>query len=290
MSRSDRVALASIKTLTLYADKPTRARRTAPVPQLECTGSICREYEPSAIQCTNAGGTDIDIDWKLVVWTLSPVASARQISRPRSGSAVFMCRAKAGTVLATLRTPQYKSSVGTDYTYHVLVLILIAIFLWINRASLRFLNPFASTRGGNGGSGGPTPSDGRYGSGSSRGAPPPPPYTKYPTDSSGANRNQPWSPGFWTGLGAGGLAASTYHYLTRPRYNPSYTQQPPPPTWDWERPFGGTRTSSSARPEFSAGRRRFNVDDDFGAGSSTGPGTQLGEMRRATGFGGSSVR
>ncbi|KAG9107234.1 hypothetical protein FRC07_008667 [Ceratobasidium sp. 392] len=64
MSRSDRIALASIKTLTLYDGRPTKARRTAPVPQLECTGSVCREYQPSAIQCTNAGGSDIDIDWK----------------------------------------------------------------------------------------------------------------------------------------------------------------------------------------------------------------------------------
>ncbi|QRW04391.1 store-operated calcium entry-associated regulatory factor [Ceratobasidium sp. AG-Ba] len=276
MSRSDRVALASIKTLTLYADKPTRARRTAPVPQLECTGSICREYEPSAIQCTNAGGTDIDIDWKCEADLPSSLrfgrlhVSCEGWDRPGDP---YVLKGSCGLTYSLVRTPQYKSSVGTDYTYHVLVLILIAIPLDQPRVPSISQSVRINSRRKRG-----------------QGAPPPPPYTKYPTDSSGANRNQPWSPGFWTGLGAGGLAASTYHYLTRPRYNPSYTQQPPPPTWDWERPFGGTRTSSSARPEFSAGRRRFNVDDDFGAGSSTGPGTQLGEMRRATGFGGSSVR
>ncbi|KAG8687517.1 hypothetical protein FRC08_011924, partial [Ceratobasidium sp. 394] len=59
-----RVALASIKTLTFYVDKPTKARRSTPIPQLECTGKVCRDYQPSAIQCINTGGTDIDIDWK----------------------------------------------------------------------------------------------------------------------------------------------------------------------------------------------------------------------------------
>lgn len=65
MARSDRILLSSIKTLTLYANKLTNARRTAPVPQLDCAGSVCRDFQPDAIQCTNAGGSDADIDWKV---------------------------------------------------------------------------------------------------------------------------------------------------------------------------------------------------------------------------------
>lgn len=91
------------------------------------------------------------------------------------------------------------------------------------------------------------------------------------------------------GLGAGGLAAASYHYLTRPRgpYQPAADRR----IWDWERTTA-SRTGFP-QPEPSAGRRRFFNNESgsgSGAGSSTGPGTQLGEMRRATGFGGSSVR
>lgn len=61
----DRIPLSSLRALTLYAGRYTAARRTAPVPQLECTGYICRDYQPSAVQCTNTGGSSTDIDWKV---------------------------------------------------------------------------------------------------------------------------------------------------------------------------------------------------------------------------------
>ncbi|KAH7341320.1 hypothetical protein B0J17DRAFT_646101 [Rhizoctonia solani] len=74
-----------------------------------------------------------------------------------------------------------------------------------------------------------------------------------------------------------------FNYLTRPRdtYRPTAT------AWDWDRTSSFSSTGPY-RPEASAFRRRY--DDDSGAGSSTGPGTRLGEMRRATGYAGTSVR
>lgn len=61
----ERVLLSSIRSLTLYADELTKARRTPPVRQLECTGSICRDFQPSAIHCINSGGSNVDVDWKV---------------------------------------------------------------------------------------------------------------------------------------------------------------------------------------------------------------------------------
>ncbi|KAH7341321.1 hypothetical protein B0J17DRAFT_256316 [Rhizoctonia solani] len=60
MAHPERVLLSSIKTLVLYADEFTKSRRTSPVPQLECTGSVCRDFQPPSVYCTKAG----DSDWK----------------------------------------------------------------------------------------------------------------------------------------------------------------------------------------------------------------------------------
>ncbi|RSH90091.1 hypothetical protein EHS25_001424 [Saitozyma podzolica] len=60
-----RVPLASIKSITLRAGRDTRARRGAPIPQLQCIGKACEVYQPDAVQCTNMGddGTG-NMQWK----------------------------------------------------------------------------------------------------------------------------------------------------------------------------------------------------------------------------------
>lgn len=60
-----KVALASIKSLTFYSDGLTAARRTEPIPQLNCIGKACDLYTPDAVRCTNAGGHGNDVDWKV---------------------------------------------------------------------------------------------------------------------------------------------------------------------------------------------------------------------------------
>jgi hypothetical protein len=62
-----KVALASIKSLTFYADGVTAARRTEPLPQLNCIGKACSLYTPEVIRCTNVGGHGTDIDWKVCI-------------------------------------------------------------------------------------------------------------------------------------------------------------------------------------------------------------------------------
>ncbi|KAG6813403.1 hypothetical protein H0H92_011381 [Tricholoma furcatifolium] len=105
---------------------------------------------------------------------------------------------------------------------------------------------------------------------------PPPPYSK--DAAQGADANQGWQPGFWTGAAIGGALSHMFN-----RAPASTTEQEPrPSTYDWERPhssrpqsssFGGRRTTPSTRSE------------DRGEGSSN-----LGSMRRSTGLGGSKVR
>lgn len=275
------------------------------MPQLDCQGAACRDYQPSAIQCTNAGGTDVDIDWKCEADLPSSLRFGRlQVSCEGwdGPDDSYVLKGSCGLTYSLVRVPQHSQTspehTASAYTYLYIPILLVVIYLLITRLFPRFINPSRpsttnrSTPGGGGGSyrgGGPTSSDShaRYA--------PPPPYTK-----STPNPNPPptqtqtgdaWAPGFWTGLGAGGLAAASYHYLTRPREPYRPTAGSDRQTWDWERPT--TAGSWFARPEPSAARRRFDRDNPDGssrAGSSTGPGTQLGEMRRATGFGRSSVR
>ena len=114
--------------------------------------------------------------------------------------------------------------------------------------------------GGGGGGGG-----GGQGGGGGGGIPwsgqPPPPYSKDVPD------NQPIGGrgfGFWTGLTAGGAAGYVAANARRRGSSPPH----------------------QVRERYQRGHLRDHSDDDRGVGSSTG----LGEMRRATGFGGSSTR
>ena len=111
---------------------------------------------------------------------------------------------------------------------------------------------------------------------------PPPPYSKSGPSSS-QSQGQGGGPGFWTGVAAGGLGSYLYNRTTQ-------TRQPPPTTWDWERPgiarssgwFGRPEPQTTFPPRW---RSMSGSDDNRGEGSSN-----LGSMRASTGFGGSHVR
>ena len=110
--------------------------------------------------------------------------------------------------------------------------------------------------------------------------PPPPPYSKFPdntTESPGPVREGQGRLGFWGGAALGSLGT---YLLTRQR-----NQEPQQRRYDWEseRYFPrdpdthGSRASgpSSRQPSWS---------------SNTASSSNLGSMRRSTGFGGSTVR
>lgn len=99
---------------------------------------------------------------------------------------------------------------------------------------------------------------------------PPPPYTKYTQTE---QRSQGWEPGFWTGVGLGGLGG----YLANNGRRRDY---------DWERDrVVRSRPIHQTEPLFSSRRQTSFGQSDRGEGSSN-----LGAMRRGTGLGGSNVR
>ena len=55
-----RIAMSSIRTLTLYAGRMSAYRRTSALPQLTCVGTLCSHYQPDVVQCTAMG----DEQWK----------------------------------------------------------------------------------------------------------------------------------------------------------------------------------------------------------------------------------
>jgi hypothetical protein len=110
---------------------------------------------------------------------------------------------------------------------------------------------------------------------------PPPPYTKYPdnpTDSTRAGRGGQDGPGFWSGVGVGSLGT---YLLTRQR-----NQEPQQRRYDWENErFQRTDTV----PQGSRASSSFPQQQSWSS-SNRASSSNLGSMRRSTGYGGSTVR
>jgi hypothetical protein len=145
--------------------------------------------------------------------------------------------------------------------------------------------------GGTGGGGGWF-SGGRPNSGA-----PPPPYTAQDpysgpkfTSSNAAGNNNQWQPGFWTGMGVGGLLGR----LTAPSanddaYRARQERMMRPSTWDWERPggTGGGLFGGGGQQEPPRQRSWFGTPSD---NTDRGEGSSNGVTRTSTGYGGSNVR
>ena len=129
--------------------------------------------------------------------------------------------------------------------------------------------------GGGGGAGGPG-GPGGGGPGFNGGAPPPPPYSKDPkTDPAQAtDRPTSSSSNFLTGAALGGAAAYLLSGGSRNRNTET----------EWDR----FRTGAPLDWQADEGARRRGESSRMGAARTDSGG--LGDMRRATGFGGSSVR
>ncbi|KAE8631080.1 hypothetical protein XENTR_v10001070 [Xenopus tropicalis] len=68
-NHQERVLLRDIQAITLYADRYTNARRSAPVPQLKCIGGSagCHTMVPQVVQCHNRGWDGFDVQWECKV-------------------------------------------------------------------------------------------------------------------------------------------------------------------------------------------------------------------------------
>ncbi|XP_010886846.1 store-operated calcium entry-associated regulatory factor [Esox lucius] len=60
------VLLRDVQVLTLYKGKYTTARRSSPVPQIQCVGGTagCGTFLPEVIQCQNKGWDGVDVQWE----------------------------------------------------------------------------------------------------------------------------------------------------------------------------------------------------------------------------------
>lgn len=65
-SSQDRVLLEKVSAITLEEGKMTNARRSSPIPQLECVGGSagCHSYHPRVVQCRNVGFDGYDVQWQ----------------------------------------------------------------------------------------------------------------------------------------------------------------------------------------------------------------------------------
>jgi hypothetical protein len=59
----NRVLLKDVSAITLQRNAMTTGRRSAPVPQMTCTGGPC-QWAPSSVLCSNAGFDGADVLWK----------------------------------------------------------------------------------------------------------------------------------------------------------------------------------------------------------------------------------
>lgn len=129
-----------------------------------------------------------------------------------------------------------------------------------------------------GGSGGGASTPGRD--------PPPPYYPKQSPGNSNSAQEGSWTPGFWTGLGLGGLAGTLWN--SRDDANPARrarerAEMPWQQEYDWERARAASSSSwygTSNRYSTYTG----TTDESDHAGSSSG------EMRRSIAIGNSRVR
>ncbi|KAL0065124.1 hypothetical protein AAF712_007960 [Marasmius tenuissimus] len=289
--------LDSIKALTFYQGEETKARRSRPISQLTCIGKPCKLYQPEVVRCTNIGGRGTDVEWKCEADLPESLRFGRVEVSCEGWSAPgdpYVLQNSCGLeyrlvevprILRSDSDPHSPRSTGAlnsvDWPTVIFAIPWVIVLLWIlyglcwqnNDGSNR--SPRAQRRRGPG----PGFSDSNWfpgGYGDDRNDPPPPYHDpKHAT----AGRGQGWSPGFFTGALAGGLAG---RYLFNNNRRDVSEERPRRRIWDWERPT----TTSSPPAQASAGRRVWSSGtDDRGEGTS-----DLGSMRRSSGFGGSNVR
>ncbi|XP_056136033.1 store-operated calcium entry-associated regulatory factor isoform X2 [Lampris incognitus] len=60
------VLLRDVQVVTLYKGRYTTARRSSPVPQLQCAGGSagCGAFIPEVVQCQNKGWDGVDVQWE----------------------------------------------------------------------------------------------------------------------------------------------------------------------------------------------------------------------------------
>lgn len=277
----DAVLLENIKSLTFVRRKMTAGRRSAPMNQLNCIGgNACGRYElqPSTVQCTNVGSDGFDVNWKCEADLDSSVrfgetiVSCEGYNNPNDP---YVLRGSCGLEYSLEFTNQ--ESHHRDYsnyntsTQHnginwgnVIMMVIIGIIIYGIWNQYSANRGYTNTDTGNpppypGGSFGPSGGyGGNYGNGYGTpyrgGYPDPsncnPTYPTYPT-----NNQATYRPGFWTGLGTGGVLG---YLFGRPRtYGYGMHSSPTTHRSGWSssggRSFGSSTRTATA---YASTRRR----------------------------------
>ncbi|KAF9913637.1 hypothetical protein BX616_009797 [Lobosporangium transversale] len=257
-----KVLLRDVQTLTLHRDRMTTGRRTRPVPQLSCTGgSACGDYEPEVVQCINAGFDGTDVQWK---------CEADLPDNMRFGELDVYCEGYNHPddpyVLKGSCGLEYKLHYTNKFSSHYGSWSSSKFNQWASKgrnddAPPPYRPPGSGPHGGGGGGGGGGWGSG-WGSGWGNND-----YRYKPTGSEG------FRPGFWSGLGLGGLA--TYLATNRDRQRNYY-------------PGYNTGYSSFSQPSTSYG----SYSGGWGAGPSSASSSSSSSRptRSATGYGGTRRR
>ncbi|GAA5902490.1 uncharacterized protein JCM6883_001424 [Sporobolomyces salmoneus] len=308
-TRSNRIPMTSLTALTLHSNRKTTSRRHPPVPQLTCEGKLCRQYQPSIVQCVKVGDDGVGgLEWKCE----AELPKGIRFGKLEVGCEgwdgpddPFVLKASCGLTYRLVPASRsleedsgsYRSSFSksqlsfSDLLFYLLFAFalftllrsfLISLFPNLRRFSTPrrpFSNFWPGGGGGGPGGGGGGPGGGGGGpgggGGGGGGGGPPPPYTPKPTDTTRERTNEGWRPGFWSGIVAGAAA----NHLLRPSQ--------PGRTWG-NGAVGGYGTRDRSNWGFGGGgaggmNLRDNDDDwDRGVGGSG--------LSRSTGFGGTRNR
>ncbi|KFZ66076.1 Store-operated calcium entry-associated regulatory factor, partial [Antrostomus carolinensis] len=215
------VLLREVQALTLHRDAYTTSRRTPAVPQLQCTGGTagCSRV-PEVVQCYNKGWDGFDVQWQCKADLENTYRFGRMevscegFDYPDDpyilrGSCSLLFRLEL-TEEAQRKVKNYGSfgpgyyQSGGDFSDAgagaIVIIVLLVLAFGVYKLCLSSEQPQQSFGDGDGST---------RPSWQSQQAPPPPGFKSSFT---GFNSNETYSnygtnsgPGFWTGLGAGGL-------------------------------------------------------------------------------------
>ncbi|KAI9635608.1 uncharacterized protein MKK02DRAFT_44300 [Dioszegia hungarica] len=320
MAANRKVPLAAVRYVNFHSDAYTVARRTDPIPQQTCVGAPCARYQPANILCENIGSDGMGgFQWKCEADLPTGLrfgkvdVSCEGWERPGDSN---ILHGSCGLTYDLVRIDgslerddppmlPRKPSKLFDNAFNLLFLAISGIILYsLIRNVMKSVYPrwtppaLFGTGGpgpggpGGGGGGGPGggwgPGGGGWPGDCDDSPHPPPPYSK--ASSTPQPLPQPgqtgWAPGFFTGLAAGGVGA---YLANRARGTPAPAAAAP--QRERERGGWGTGTTQGVAgpgPSTAAMARNRGSRDGGLWGSDMGGGS--GDMRRATGFGSSSVR
>ncbi|XP_072373150.1 store-operated calcium entry-associated regulatory factor isoform X2 [Scyliorhinus torazame] len=282
---SERVLLREVQALTLYSGRYTTGRRSSPVPQLQCVGGTagCKAFFPKVVQCYNKGWDGYDVQWECktdmdTTYRFGAITVSCEgynypedpyILRGSCGLEYVIELTEEGlrskkTNSEFARDPDATTAASDDSFNFAVILVLFGLAYLVYIVCLRNQqnrNRFQECSDQN-------PDDSCNGAGPSAQPPPPgfkPAYRDCPTEETFCGEVPPRrtrsGPGFWSGMGAGGLlgyllgsrrsqpnTSSYQHYQNYPDYYRYQPQARPGTNWNPESPatrptsgYGGTK-------------------------------------------------